>query len=405
MTIGGDVELGFEGVAAVLEENQSWLGDGGGAFCAYHAGRKVVDLWAGMKHAGVPWEADTTAVLMSASKGMTSTCALILYDRGRLDLDAPVAEYWPEFSANGKDGIRVRDILSHQSGCTSFPGHAALLQFDGTGWDRGEAIAAALAGARPEWEPRRAHGYHALTYGYLVGEIVRRIDGRSLGEFFRAEVALPLRLDSQIGTPSEAQGRVATCLESMVLPLPPETQQVVDAFAAAARDETTITGRTFVARGNVSVLDVIHRLACTPQFLSAEVGSGNATSSARSLAKMYAAFAAGGELDGVRVASPGAIEVFQTKQREDFDMVRGGFKAAWALGFERNYAIAGLPNRLGPNLASFGYGGAGGQIGFADPDNRLSIGFVRSHLSNSPGLSTMLIEAVYESIGLKGRRE
>ena len=174
-------------------ERRADLGDGGGAFCAFVDGECVVDVWTGVAGPdGRAWEEDTRAVIMSSTKGMTTLCAHILEDRGELDLDAPVARYWPEFGQAGKSATTVRQLLSHQSGAIGVPGADELLSWDGRGWKDTEAIAAAIASGEPAWEPGTRHGYHGVTFGWLVGELVRRISGQSLGTFFEAEVAGPL---------------------------------------------------------------------------------------------------------------------------------------------------------------------------------------------------------------------
>jgi CubicO group peptidase (beta-lactamase class C family) len=201
-TVQGFVAPGFERVADMLgggtrltlggRERVVDLGAGGGAFAAYRNGEPLVDIWAGSSAPGVAWTAGTRAVVMSATKGLTAMCAHVLFDRGQLDVDAPVEKYWPEFAAAGKGATLVSELLSHRAGCIGVPDADGLLSWDGRGWDDTVAIAAAIAAGPPAWSPGSRHGYHALSFGWLVGELVRRIAGVSLGTFFRTEVAQPL---------------------------------------------------------------------------------------------------------------------------------------------------------------------------------------------------------------------
>ncbi len=221
--VDGFVAPGFEQVAELLaqgtvvnvggRERTANLGAGGGAFAAFVDGERVVDVWAGFARPQQRWAEDTRAVVMSATKGLTTLCAHLLYDRAQLDLDLPVVAYWPEFGAAGKEGTTVRQMLSHQSGAIGLPEPARILSWDGAGWDDTGAIAAALASAPSAWVSGSKHGYHGVTFGWLIGELVRRVSGKSLGTFFREEVARPLGLESDIGTPLERQSTVAQVIE------------------------------------------------------------------------------------------------------------------------------------------------------------------------------------------------
>ncbi len=215
MNVGGFTVPGFERVAEVMRDGTTVVvgegerkrersvdfGDGGGAFSAFVGGECVVDLWTGWAGDLWPWEESTRGVIMSSTKGMTALCAHLLEDRGELDLDAPVVRYWPEFGQAGKGSATVRQLLSHQAGAIGLPGSEVLLGWDGSGWDDTEAIAGGVAAGEPAWEPGTRHGYHGVTFGWLVGELVRRITGCSLGRFFESEVAGPLGATCSIGTP------------------------------------------------------------------------------------------------------------------------------------------------------------------------------------------------------------
>lgn len=389
----GHVTAGFEPVADAFAALD--FGSGGGAFAAVVDGALVADLWTGVRVPGVPWGQDTRAVLMSATKGLTTLCAQLLVDRGLLALEQPVAAYWPEFASNGKEGVLVRHVLSHTSGVVHLPGYDELLSWDGAGWDDGEEITARLAKARPAWKPGSQHGYHALTFGWLVGEVVRRVAGMSLGEFFAAEVAKPLGLDAAIGTPLADQGRVAVPSPAPELDLPPE----IAALFASWNDPATVQGQAFFAGPEGNVITNIAAFMSHPRVLAAELGGSNGTATASSLARMYALLACEGELDGVRVLSPEVVGLFAREQAFGPDAI-GIVPFRWALGYSRHQPseLPGVPDQMGPNDEAFGHGGLGGQLGFADPVARVGVGFVRSHLE-APHISAgFVVDALYRCL-------
>jgi CubicO group peptidase (beta-lactamase class C family) len=394
--IDGTCAPGFERVREAFEAGASDLGRGGGAFCAFVGSEKVVDLWGGQARPGSPWAEDTLAVLMSSTKGFVALCAQILHCRGELDIEAPVATYWPEFAQAGKEKVTVRHVLTHTAGVIGVPGHREFMSWDGTGWDDYDEISRRLAAATPAWEPGTEVGYHALTYGWLMGEIMRRITGKTAGELFRDEVATPLGLDARIGTPDADLDRVAVVLGEDMSAFPPEVQQLLDLYLDLVRDPTTLAGQAFLAADDDSFLDKVHIFASDPDVLRLELPAGNGTSTARSLAKMYALLACGGELDGVRLVSPESIAAFGTEQVRQVSAM-GPMEMSQALGYHTNFG-GPMPPPFGPNPATFGHGGAGGQVGCCDPDAGLAIGFVRNHMTSMPGLSGQLIDALYGCI-------
>jgi CubicO group peptidase (beta-lactamase class C family) len=214
IVIEGDVAPGSERVRDVFGDNFEGHGDVGAAVCVYRHGRKVVDLWGGLADAGTgrPWTRDTLQLVYSATKAATATCAHLLAQRGELDLDKPAADYWPEFAAQGKADIPVRWLLSHRAGLPVIDNPLPLA--DLLAWD---PMAAALAAQRPVWERGTAHGYHGRTFGWLVGELIRRVSGRSVGTFFAEEIAGPAGLDFYIGLPAAERGRAS----QMVIDEPP----------------------------------------------------------------------------------------------------------------------------------------------------------------------------------------
>ncbi|HWE70733.1 MAG TPA: serine hydrolase domain-containing protein, partial [Acidimicrobiales bacterium] len=205
-TVDGRIEPGYEGVRDAFAANFTERGDQGAAFCLYKDGVPVVDLWGGTAepHAGLAYGPDTLQLVFSTTKGATAVCANLLIERGLLDPSAPVSEYWPEFGAEDKAGLPVEWLLTHQAGLPAID--TTLTLPEALAWD---PMIAALAGQKPLWKPGTAHGYHALTYGWLVGEVVRRITGKSLGAFFAEEVAGPLGLEFWIGLPESEEPRVA----------------------------------------------------------------------------------------------------------------------------------------------------------------------------------------------------
>ena len=250
--VNGFVAPGFERVGEMLgagatltlgeRERRADLGEGGGAFSAFVDGECVVDIWTGVAGPdGRAWEEDTRAVIMSSTKGLTALCAHILEDRGELDLDAPVARYWPEFGQAGKSATTVRQLLSHQSGAI---GRARRRQVavGGTGaaGTTREAIAAAIAGGEPAWEPGTRHGYHGVTFGWLVGELVRRISGQSLGAFFEAEVAGRWAWPAPSGRRRPSSASVATVME---FPVKPGTQSALRAIDPDSKSGRAGPGR------------------------------------------------------------------------------------------------------------------------------------------------------------------
>ena len=350
--IKGHVTPGFEPVVDTFEENFAVRGEVGAEFCAYVGGECVVNIWAGMATPHRPWAEDTLVFVFSVTKGPTALVAQILADRGQMDLDAPVVTYWPEFAARGKDRVLVRQLLNHTVGLPSFPGYWDLVSFDeAEGWHRTEEIAARLAAAPLVWEPGTRVGYHSITYGWFVAELVRRIDGRTLGTFFADEVAGPLGLEFWIGLPVEQHGRVAELLH--------DPDPAFDLLKALWGPENPGGAALFIGPGRGSPID----LANDPDFWTAEAPAVNGVGDARSVARMYAMLAVGGELDGVRIVSEESVVAHSAEQARGTDAIFGG-ETRVALGYGRS-TPGGLS--LGPNDAAFGMQGIGGSVAYADP--------------------------------------
>ncbi|MEU2775648.1 serine hydrolase domain-containing protein [Streptomyces sp. NPDC007162] len=362
--IHGEVAVGFEGVREAFAANFAQRGDVGAAVCVYRDGRPVVDLWGGDADpdTGRPWERDTLQLVYSATKGATATAAHLLAQRGELDLDAPVAAYWPEFAANGKADIPVRWLLSHRAGLVTLDRPVPL--GDALGWD---AMVAALAAQRPQWEPGTAHGYHGRTFGWLVGEVIRRVSGRTPGRFFAEEVAGPLGLDFFVGLPAAERGRVSRMVypkpevDLSTVPLdavPPEARE----FVAALQDPGSLSNRAF------ALTDPAEIDFNSAEVQAAEIPASNGICTARGLARMYAALV--GEVDGVRLFSPGTLAAATAEQAAGVDRV-----IMFPVRFASGYMLPVETNPLtGPR--AFGHPGRGGSLGFADPEHGVAFGYV-----------------------------
>ena len=389
--ISGSVEPGFERVREAFAGNFSDGPEVGAAFAAYVDGRKVVDLWGGEARPGVPWRDDTLGVLWSATKGVTALCVQVLADRRQLDLDVPVAGYWPEFAAAGKEAVTTRHVLTHTAGLPTWDGYRELVTLaDPAGWGRTEAIAAALAAAPPLWAPGRRLGYHAFTFGWLLGEIVRRITGDPLGAWFRANVAAPLGLDLWIGLPAEHHHRVADLLPA--LPADPALALLI---AATTRPDA-LTGRALLVDEHGGV-DRAASVANDARFRAAEIPAGGGIGDARSLARLYGALAAGGAIDGVRLVSEGSVLAHTTEHVAGLDEVLL-VPMRYALGYWRPSPPAAV---FGPNDEAFGHNGMGGVLGFADPAAGVGFGYVMNQML--PGIAAdpragALTAALYESL-------
>jgi len=345
----GECSAGFEPVRDAFLEPFLSGREVGGAVCVLRYGEPLVDLWAGYADAARSrlWERDTLAMPYSVSKAMVAFCAIVLADRGLLDLDAPVADVWPEFAAAGKGAVTVRMVLSHQAGVialdTPLPAEAML------DWDR---ITAALAAARPRFEPGTAVGESARFYGHLVGEWVRRIDGRSLGRFFREEVAEPFGIDFHFGLGPAEEARCA----EMVPFTASEAQELQDSFPPLGREATN---------NPPGMVDAA--MISSSAFRRAEIPAINGHGTARGVARFYALLAAGGELEGHRVVSAESVGRMTELQRAGRDLVFD-FDARWALGVHSQAD------------GSFGMGGLGGHLGMANPAHGIALGYLKNRL-------------------------
>ena len=332
-----------EALAALLAKD-----DVGASAAVSVDGEMVVDIWGGYVDTdrSVSWERDTLIGVNSTTKNMTALCALILADRGELDLSAPVADYWPEFAAAGKENVLVRHVLSHTAGLPDLSGLTAVEElYD---W---ESVTAGLAAQAPAWEPGTAAGYHALTFGFLVGEVVRRVTGRSLGEFFAEEVAKPLGADFHIGLSTEQDHRVAPLIA------PPSLTDEYTSSAPPGADGTRCENTGAAIR----VKD-----ANSMAWRRAQIPAVNGFGNARSVALVQSVVANQGSAGGVRLLSPQGCEpAWQEVFRGEDRVLRTPM--SWTVGF-------------GKFGNTFGWGGWGGSLVVSDPGSRMTVAYVMNQM-------------------------
>ena len=353
--IFGSCDDRFAAVRAALIENFRVRGELGAAVAITVDGRLVVDLWAGWadRTRTRTWQRDTLVNVFSVGKAMAALCLLILVERGQVDLDAPVARYWPAFAANGKGEVSVRMLLSHRAGLPAVRRPLPdLAMYD---W---EGMTAALAEEAPWWEPGRQLGYHVNTFGFLIGALVRRVSGSSIGTFFRREIAAPLAADFHFGIGPEYDARTADYLFA------DEPPQIV---AADDDDERRFLLRcVYLNPPGISGPGTVN----TRAWRAAEMPSTNGHATARAVARIYSALACGGAIDGMRLLRADTIEHAIAEASSGLDVVLRR-PSRFGLGFQLTQP--GRP--FGPNPRSFGHFGAGGALGFADPDARLAFAY------------------------------
>jgi len=378
-TIQGRVAPGFEPVREAFEQNFSEGHELGASFAVERDGERLVDLWGGWCDAARarPWQPDSLITVYSTTKGIGALVCAVLVDRGALDYDAPVARYWPEFGGNGREAVSVAMLLSHQAGLSATREPVTEADF----YEPARLLEMLLE-QEPLFEPGTASGYHAITYGPLVGELVRRVCGRSLGSFLRSEICEPLGADFFIGLPEEEEPRVAELVSpprsevSTILNLPKDPNEVMRLALGnpRARAETPNTRA----------------------WRAAEIASVNGQGCARGLARIYGALAAGGTVDGVKVLSRETLERGTASQIAARDLVIP-FPMDWACGWMRNYHGV----IYGPNKDAFGHSGYGGSFGFADPNARVGVGYVMNRMAaNMMGdpRSLRLVRALFQCL-------
>lgn len=377
--VHGEVSEGFEPVAQAFIDNFAERNETGASVCVYAGGDKVVDLWGGAANhrTSEPWRAESAIVVYSTTKGAAAICIAMLAERGLLDYDAPVAAYWPEFAAEGKGDITVGELMSHQAGLIYAEPPLSIEEILAV-----TPVVEALASQSPAWELGTAHGYHALTYGWLAGELVRRTDGRSLGTFFADEVAGPLGLDFWIGLPEDQEWRVA------VLRGAPRPEGDELELMKRIAGPGTNGGRALYMDGALSTPIDGQAPFNTRQVRATEMPAANGVTNAASVARMYAATI--GEIDGVRLIGDDTVNTVRSERVFGPD------------------ACLVLPTRFGYGFmlhcddlvltgdGAFGHYGAGGSLGFADPERELAFGYVMNQMGGgiaSDARAVHLLEA------------
>ena len=393
--VDGMCEDRFAEVRREFERNFVERRELGASVCVMHEGRRVVDLWGGNsdEEDTVAWTADTMVVVFSCTKGAVALCVHMLASAGELDLDLPLAYYWPEFCQHGKGLITVRMALSHQAGLPGInhplaPGE--ICDF--------EAMTQAIADDHPLWRPGSRHGYHAMTFGWILGELIRRVSTQTVGSFFRRHVAEPLGIDFWIGLPESEDHRVATTVMAPA-----------GSFGVRDRFDRALAERQPIQLANLHSLgDLLDPGVCdSPIIRSAEIPAGNGIASARALAGMYAPLSMDGESDNTKLVGPAQIlQMIATESAgEDAVFLE---PSRFSAGFEKappGREAVTQKRGLVISEPAFGHSGLGGAVGFADPDGRFSFGYVMNrHPEAGETVNRRyqpLIDATYRSLGYR----
>ena len=364
--IDGFVAAGFDRVRDVFAASFERGNEVGAGVCVYLDGRPVVDLWGGVadQDSGREWTGDTLQLVWSVTKAMASASVHLLAQRGELDLDAPVAEYWPEFAAQGKERVPVRLLLSHRVGLPALDEPVSVE--DLLSW---APVVVALARQRPFWAPGTRHGYHAETFGFLVGEVVRRVSGRTIGRFFAEEIAQPNGIEFWIGLPAELQDRVSTLIDPPaptgavdLSALPPAAREAVAAFT----DPHSLTRRAFA----ITEPDYD---ANAPEVRAAELPASNGIGTARGIARFYAGLI--GEVDGKRILAEDTMRSALVEQARGMDEILkrpSRFGSGFMMSIDGGFPLGGP--------TSFGHPGKGGAVGFGDPERGLAFGYAPNRM-------------------------
>ncbi len=389
--VEGACDARFAEVAREFARNFEERGEVGASVSLTLHGEKLVDLWGGVADpaAGRAWERDTVSIVYSCTKGATALCAHLLASRGLLDIEAPVAEYWPEFARRGKEDATVRMMLDHSVGVPVIK--APVKPGGSCDWDY---MIGMLEAQEPFWKPGTRNGYHMINFGWTVGELVRRVSNKSLGTFFRDELAQPLGIDFWIGTPEAIEPRVAPMINYVAAPgeLPGEF------ILKVLKERDSIQALSLLNTGGFDA----NSRACH----AAEIGGGGGISNARGLAGLYAPFACGGRLGGktfVDATTLGRMGEVSTATHEDATL---GIPTRFALGFmksmDNRQRARGDRDSALLSSAAFGHVGAGGSIGFADPREQLSFGYSMNRMGKGILLNERgqaLVDAAYRALG------
>lgn len=442
-TAAGHCDQRFSWVREAFERNFAERDELGAAVCVMVDGEPVVDLWGGVADdtSGRPWDRETMNVIMSCSKGVTSLCGNMLIDRGELDPDAPIAHYWAEFAQHGKGDIPVRMAFNHQSGVAHVDGiipYGRIADFD--------HMVELTAATKPFWEPGTRTGYHALTTGWMIGELIRRITGHTPGAFLREEVTGPLgSLDCFLGLPEEHEHRVSRSILFDVAAetgVPPGVWELLKDPTSRGHQLISALLRIKPLRGPIAaaavrraeardleiglplalVRELLNPASATFAFLTnigdyyttadsrfshaGEIPSAGVIATARGLAGIYAVLSLGGAMNGVRLVGSDGIRRMATPQSiTEIDAVLGG-PTSYTMGFSKSWPSSreGAGVIIGED--AFGTPGAGGQLGFADPAYRLSFAYIMNRHGPGTGLNARgqaLVDATYAALGSRGR--
>ena len=368
--IGGEVAPGWEPVRDAFIANFNEAEEVGAGVSVYHRGRKVVDLWGGSfdEQGSAPYSDDTLQLVFSTTKGITAIAVAMCVERGLLSYDEKVSTYWPEFAAHGKGDATVAQLLSHQCGLYTVDGDITLAE--ALDWP---TVTARLADTRPRWPIGTAHGYHALTYGWLAGELVRRVDpaGRSLGGFVRDEIVTPLGGELWIGLPEQFESRVSPMIGGLNPAGGDDVDPAVKAMLEQFMGPNSPGGQALSLNGAFAVDGAFNRR----DVHAAEIPAANGITNARTLARIYAATI--GEVDGVRLLKPATVEKVRTTVtptgEADTCLI---FPTAFGMGFMTHTMFSPFG---GPG--SFGHPGAGGSVAFAHPEHGLGVAYVMNKMA------------------------
>lgn len=368
-------------ITPLFEENFQRLGELGAAVSIWQNGKAIVDLHGGFKDARRehPWTSDTLVLIWSATKGLGSACLLQVLQEHKIDIERRVAEFWPEFAQAGKANITLTQLLSHQAGLAALDRKADVLDYD--------AVIGALEEQKPLWLPGTAHGYHARTFGYLLDELVRRIAGQSLGEYWRKTFAGPLELDLWIGLPEKQNSRVATIYAAKAGKAPEPKQFYIDLVSPG-----TLTRKAFTSPHGLHAISAMNDPAIRAESIVSfgGIGSGN------SLAKFYAMLANDGRMEDREFFSRETMSWMTTMLTDGLDRVFQ-IPTAFSAGFMKDLQQSQRPI-FGRSVSSFGHPGAGGSHAFADPENKISFAYVMNQMEQSVlpnDKSLRLVDAIY----------
>ena len=380
--VHGNCVPAFQRVRDEFIRNFAERGEVGASVCVTFDGETVVDLWGGVADpsTGAPWNEDTITVVASSTKGATNLCAHVLAARGELDLLAPVAQYWPEYAQAGKEDTLVWMLCAHQAGNAAI--RTKLQPGDACNWD---LIVDLLARQEPFWTPGHRHGYHATTIGWLVGEVVRRVSGKSLGTFFREEIARPLGIEFWIGLPEELESRVAPNVH------PEGGFRLGDGAPTEIDESTPLPALVFANMGMGA--------AGSREMHAAELGGGGGIANARGIARMYRPLALGGSFDGVDLVDADTLANMNRVASAGWDASLGLY-SRFTWGFYKTW-----PSQTILSEESFGHLGAGGSTGYADPSSRMSFGYVPNAMDMllDTGRAQSVVDAAYRCAGYRTR--